>query len=406
MADVFISYKREDKALAMAMAEALKAEGFSTWWDDRLVPAQHWDEGIESGIRDAAAVLVLWTPLSVTSEWVRTEAEFAKRANKLVPVLRQPCQPPLSFLLIQAADLSRWDGQDRDDRNWRRLIAWLGDLVTGAQRAEEATPERSADWRIAYGAFNGEPVLDGKAVTRSAPSGTLFRDAGDLPLMRVVEPGSFKMGSADWDAAATPNERPQRAITLASPFAVGVFPVTFDEWDAARAAGGVKAPAKDDGFGRGGVPVINVNHADALEYLRWASQSSGERYRLLSEAEWEYACRAGGDGVYGFAGEATPAAACFGATRPVQAGRYPANAFGLHDMHGNVREWVQDLWHDNYANAPADAIAWTTGHSAMRVVRGGGWRDAAAMLRCAARGRADATERCNFIGFRVARDIL
>jgi formylglycine-generating enzyme required for sulfatase activity len=97
--------------------------------------------------------------------------------------------------------------------------------------------------------------------------------------------------------------------------------------------------------------------------------------------------------------------ACFNTTRPTPVGSYAANTFGLFDMHGNVREWVEDLWHDSYADAPLDAIPWTTGHSAMRVVRGGAWRDAAWFLRSASRGRAGAGERCNFIGLRVARDI-
>jgi formylglycine-generating enzyme required for sulfatase activity len=406
MADVFISYKREDKPLAMALAEALRAEGFSTWWDDRLTPAEHWDQAIENNIRDAAAVIVMWTPLSVASEWVRTEAEFAKRANKLVPLVRTPCQPPLAFLLVQGVDLTRWDGADRTDRNWRKMIAWLSDLISGQSVAAEATPEKAADWRIAYGEFRGEPVLDGKAITRSTQNGLLFRDHKDLPLMRVIGGGQFKMGSADWDSGAMISERPQRAVNVAGPLAVGIFPITFEEWDAAKAAGGVRTAAKDSGFGRGSVPVVNVNFPDAQEYVRWASAKAGERYRLLSEAEWEYACRAGSDGAYAFSGEITAKLANFGSKSAVEVGKYPANAFGLHDVHGNVREWVEDLWHDAYSGAPADAIAWTTGHSAMRVVRGGAWLDAPMMLRSAARGRADASERCNFIGFRVAREIV
>lgn len=405
MADVFLSYKREDKSLAMAMAEALKAEGFTTWWDDRLTPAEHWDTAIEDNIANAAAVLVMWTPLSVASEWVRTEAEFAKRANKLVPVVRTPCQPPLAFLLVQGVDLTRWDGADRTDRNWRKMIAWLRDLVAGRSSLDEAVPEKSADWRIAYGEFRGEPVLDGRAITRASQNGLLFRDHKDLPLMRVIGAGQFKMGSADWEAGAMTSEKPQRAVNVAGPLAVGVFPVTFEEWDAAKAAGGVKGAPKDDGFGRGAVPVVNVSFPDAQEYIRWASATSGERYRLMSEAEWEYACRAGSDGPYAFAGEFTTAMANFGAKAAVEVGAYPANGFGLYDLHGNVREWVEDLWHDTYSGAPTDAIAWTSGHSGMRVVRGGAWIDGPAMLRSAGRGRADANERCNFIGFRVGREI-
>ena len=405
MADVFISYKREDKPLAVEMAQALNAEGFTTWWDDRLTPAEPWDQTIEENIRAAAAVIVLWTPSSVGSEWVRSEAEFAKRANKLAPVVRAPCQPPLAFILVQAIDLTRWDSSDKSDRNWLKLIAWVRDLVTGQSSAAEAVPEKTADWRIAHGEFRGEPVLDGKTITRWAHNGLLFRDDKELPLMRVIGAGQFKMGSSDWESGAMTSERPQRAVNVAGPMAVGIFPVTFEEWDAARSTGGVRQSPRDAGFGRGQVPVVNVNFADAREYVSWASAKSAERYRLLSEAEWEYVCRAGSETDFGFQGELTREAANFGSNGAVEVGGYPANAFGLYDMHGNVREWVEDLWHDNYSGAPADAIAWTSGHSAMRVVRGGAWLDGPTMLRSASRGRADASERCNFIGFRVARDI-
>lgn len=400
MADIFVSYKREDRERARMVIDALHAEGFSTWWDDRLAPAEHWDEMIETEIKGASAVIVLWTGASAQSTWVRTEAEFGKSANKLVPVKIEPCQPPLAFLLVQAVDFTRWSG-DRADRNWLRLTAWLTDLVTGSTHAAPAVAAKAPDWRVAFGEFNGEPVFDGKTVTRSAPMGTLFRDHKDLPLMRVLLGGQFKMGSADRDPEAHSSERPQRQVSVSGPFAVGVFPVTSAEWEDQMGAG----TARDGGFGRGAKPVIHVSWNDACEFLRKVSSQTGERYRLLSEAEWEYACRAGSEGSFAYPSGLSAASACFASKAPADVGLHPPNAFGLYDMHGNVREWVEDLWHDNYANAPADALPWTSGHSAMRVVRGGAWCDAKGVLRSAARGRADAVERCNFIGLRIAREI-
>ncbi len=412
MADVFVSYKKEDRALAETVIAALNADGYSAWWDDRLVPAEHWDEKIEREISTARAVLVLWTPLSVKSQWVRSEAEFGKKHNKLAPAMLRGCDLPLAFSQVQAVDLTRWDGQ-RDDRNWLRLSAWLRDLVEGGggelstfgEREEVAA--RGADWRAAYGQHSdGEPILDGKAVTPSAPAGTLFKDAAHLPLMRVVAGGVFTMGAPATEADSHVSERPQRQIAVAGPFALGVYPVTFAEWDAAARDCGIAHNPRDDGFGRRRVPAVNVSWSDAQEFLRGLARVTGEAYRLPSEAEWEYGCRAGATGPYAFSGPCTPAAATFAAKRPSPVGAHPANRFGLHDMHGNVREWVADLWHDNYDAAPVDAIAWTGGHGAMRVTRGGGWMDTAKFLRCAARGRASAGERCGFIGFRAAREIV
>jgi formylglycine-generating enzyme required for sulfatase activity len=242
-------------------------------------------------------------------------------------------------------------------------------------------------------------------MTRSAPAGTLFRDAAHLPLMRVVASGTFTMGAPTNEADSHVSERPQRQIAVPGPFAMGVYPLSFDEWDAAARDSGVAHKPRDDGFGRGRMPAVNISWSDAQALAAALSRVTGETYRLPSEAEWEYCCRAGAQTPYAFSGPCTNAEAAFAAKRPSPVGSYPANRFGLYDMHGNVREWVADLWHDNYEGAPADAIAWTAGHGAMHVTRGGGWLDAAKFLRCAARGRASASERCNFIGVRLLREI-
>lgn len=409
MAEIFVSYKKEDHEQAQRVVAALHAEGYSTWWDDRLAPAEHWDEKIEREINSASAVLVLWTPLSVKSQWVRSEAEYGKKYNKLVPATLSECELPIAFSLVQAVDLTRWGGR-RDERNWQRLIGWLRDLVSGgsalATFGEDVVAPRGADWRAAYGKHgDGEPILDGKAITRSAPAGTLFRDGPNMPLMRVIAGGGFTMGAPATEADSHVCERPQRQLAVAGPFALGVYAVTFEEWDAAVAARGVSHRPGDGGFGRGRLPVVNVSWSDANDFLHKLSSVTAESYRLPSEAEWEYACRAGSSAPYSFSEACSPAVATFGAKRPTPVGSFAANRFGLQDMHGNVREWVADLWHDNYADAPGDAIAWSAGHGAMRVTRGGGWPDAAKFLRCANRGRASAAERCAFIGFRVAREI-
>lgn len=409
MADIFLSYAKVDRVRAEAVVRALSEEGFSVWWDDRIEAAEHWDEGIEREIDAAGAVVVLWSKDSTKSRWVRTEAQFALAAKKLAPAAIDDCTLPIAFLLVQAVDLTRWEG-DRRDPNWMKLTARVRDIVRGSVNDEAASApafdHSSPDWRAGYGEHvNGEPILRGNTITPQAPAGTVFRDDAHLPLMCVVAAGGFIMGAAHGDPEGKQHERPARNVHIGRPFALGVYAVTFEEWDHAAAQGGVRHRPADERWGRGQRPVINISWNDAQEFVHWLRERTGERYRLPSEAEWEYACRAGASGAYSFAGAIEPRRANYGSQATAPVGWCAPNAFGLYDMHGNVREWVEDLWHDNYAGAPADALAWTTGHSALRVVRGGSWRDEGWFLRSASRGRAAATERCNFIGMRVARDI-
>ncbi|MEO0466277.1 MAG: toll/interleukin-1 receptor domain-containing protein [Pseudomonadota bacterium] len=140
MADVFVSYKKEDRALAERLIEWLRTEGFSVWWDDNLTPRTSWDSEIEREASGAKAIVVLWTPRSVQSDWVRAEADFGKEAGKLVPVLLEPTNIPLSFRLIQAADLTQWDGRV-DHLQWRKLVQWIGDLVSAEPEHTDAAPE-------------------------------------------------------------------------------------------------------------------------------------------------------------------------------------------------------------------------------------------------------------------------
>lgn len=134
MADIFISYKREDKHLAEDTIHQLQAAGFSVWYDERITPHTSWDETIEAEIAAAKAVVVLWTPRSVTSEWVRTEADYAKEKGKLVPVMLETCSVPLAYRRTQTVDLSSWDGNPAD-RRFQKLVGWVRGLVSGTGSA-------------------------------------------------------------------------------------------------------------------------------------------------------------------------------------------------------------------------------------------------------------------------------
>jgi formylglycine-generating enzyme required for sulfatase activity len=196
-------------------------------------------------------------------------------------------------------------------------------------------------------------------------------------------------------------------VRIGHRFAVGRYPVTFEEYDR-FATETVRERRDDEGWGRGRRPVINVFWNDARDYASWLSQETGKPYRLLSEAEWEYACRAGTTTRYSWGDHPpTPEQANFGqnVSKTSEVGAYPANPWGLYDMHGNVWEWVEDVWHSSYEGAPSDGRAWTTGDDSRRVLRGGSWDSGPGDLRSAFRNWLNAVSRYDFIGFRVARTL-
>ena len=248
--------------------------------------------------------------------------------------------------------------------------------------------------------------------------GERFSDCTACPEMVVVAAGSFMMGSPESEVGRFPGEGPQHRVTIGSPFAVGVYEVTFAEWDACVGAGGCGWHRPDDwGGGRGRQPVMNVNWEDAQQYVRWLSRERGESYRLLSEAEWEYVARAGTQtarywgndyepGQCSYANGGDHYVECsdgFEFTAPV--GSFRANAWGLYDVLGNVWEWTEDCWNGDYSGAPADGSARRTGDCSERVLRGGSWINKPWDLRSAYRFRYSAGLRLSLNGFRVARTI-
>jgi len=232
-----------------------------------------------------------------------------------------------------------------------------------------------------------------------------FRECDECPEMVVVPAGSFMMGSPANEAGRDANEGPQRRVTIGRPFAVGKFEVAFAEWDGCIAAGGCNHRPDDRGWGRGRRPVINVSWHDAKDYVAWLSRKTGKSYRLLSGAEWEYAARAGTTTRHAFGDTITASQAKYGGGRTVEVGSFPANKFGLHDMHGNVWEWVEDNWHPNYEGAAIDGSAWPGGDASLRVLRGGSWSSNPDYLRSAKRLRSPPGLRDSLFGLRLARTL-
>jgi len=256
-----------------------------------------------------------------------------------------------------------------------------------------------------------------RVVARGYPVTSVFQDCGDCPEMVVVPAGSFQMGSNTGDN----DEKPVRTVKIGYSFAVGVYEVTFAEWDACKAdrrchnpsdEGWSNKPGSPERWGRGRRPVMNVSWDDAQQYVRWLSQKTGQTYRLLSEAEWEYVARAGtktrfwwGDDIGSGQANCTGCGGPQDDRKTVPVGSFKANAFGLYDVHGNVLEWVEDCYHDNYQGAPEDGSAWHAFSCDGRVLRGGSWFNFPLLLRSANRIPSAPDYLSSNMGFRVARTL-
>ena len=223
--------------------------------------------------------------------------------------------------------------------------------------------------------------------------------------MVVVPAGSYRMGK---------KEGQQHEVTIAAPFAVGKYEVTFAQWDACARDGGCPRNERRHGdpWRRGQHPVIRVSWDDAQRYVRWLSGKTNEPYRLLSESEWEYTARAGTQTAYSWGDEiGVGRANCDGCgsrwddRRTAPVGSFAANPWGLHDMHGNVREWVEDCWNNSYKGSPRNGSAWRSGGCAGRVLRGGSWYSNPSDLRAADRFGVTTGSRNDLYGFRVARTL-
>jgi formylglycine-generating enzyme required for sulfatase activity len=236
-----------------------------------------------------------------------------------------------------------------------------------------------------------------------------FKECTACPEMVVVPSGSFVMGSYAGEEGRRNEEGPQHQISITRPFALGKFEVTFAEWDACVVEGGCQHQPGDQGWGRGKRPVINVSWNDITgEYLPWLNRKTGKAYRLPTEAEWEYAARAGTTTRYAFGdtigttqAQYSPEGAFAGKTAAV--GSFQANRFNLYDVHGNVWEWVQDCWNASYDFTPSNGSASQIGDCSRRLLRGGAWANGPVDLRSAARFPTVSVIRLPFVGFRVLR---
>ncbi len=354
--------------------------------------------------------------------------------------LAEIAAPPRTIIAFATAPgHTASDGGGRNSPFTAALKTWIGkpgnirDMLDGVGgEVQTATGGRQTPWvqsasvgQVCLAMCVAEPPADRSELPPPpAPSnrpGDVWKECDVCPEMAVLPAGRFLMGSPASEVGRSSNEGPQREVTIARAFAVGRFEVTFAQWDACVAARGCAPPEEgpynpeDGGWGRDSRPVINVSWRDAKRYVRFLNDRvGGKAYRLLSEAEWEYAARAGTKTAFSTGPSIGPTQAQYDAGPPVLAahpdktapvGSFPANAFKLHDMHGNVWEWVEDCYAYGYSGAPADGSAFVQQSCFDRVFRGGSWFSNPQQLRSAIRGRNGPTQRNDNLGFRVARTV-
>ncbi len=506
--NIFISYAKEDREQAEAVAKALGSLGWQVFWDRDIPPGKTWDEVIEKAIEAAGCMLVLWTRSSVASEWVRAEAEEGLNRDILIPVLIEEARIPLRFRPVQAASLVDWR-EDPSHPGFRQLVQAIAEIIGAPppREKQEATPSeleeeiakppetvrpkpepieaRIVEARMAEpqpsepkpdtakppgmgpaarlgvlialavvvvaGAiwlFQQKPTKPGPEISapqvkpeepRKAPEPAVKAPAPEVkaPDTKAAAPevkpetpvetkpsvtstpkkftnsigmefvlipaGSFTMGSSTGDK----DEQPPHDVKISQSFYLQTTEVTQGQWKQVRGDN----PSKFNQCGDD-CPVENVSWEDAKRFIEKLNRAEKTQvYRLPSEAEWEYACRAGTTTDYSFgndAGELGEYAWYSGNSKDRTqrvAGKEP-NSWGLYDMHGNVWEWVEDDYHDSYNRAPADGRAWVEKpRGSNGVLRGGSWLFGAAFCRSANRSGNSPVARRFDLGFRVSRSV-
>lgn len=385
MYDIFLSYATADRQRVRPLAAALKQQGWSVFWDHESVRiGQNWRKIIADALVSSRCVVVVWTEHSIHSNFVIDEASKAKERGVLLPLLWANLKPPHGFRGYQTADFCVWD-HSLTHPVFHKLVQEIQALAPAANAAVIQTPQPKIIQAVARLPFEPEMV--------------------EIPA------GRFTMGWVEGrDGEGFDDEKPAHTVNLKR-FELGKYPVTQAQWQAVM--GDNPSHFQDGGDT---CPVEQVSWDMAQQFIQKLNALSGKTYRLPSEAEWEYACRGGENHLYSGSNDIDQVAWYTGnsgsQTHPV--GQKQANAWGLHDMSGNVLEWVQDTWHDSYQGAPSDGSAWEDTNKilaflkvgsdgAKRVLRGGSWYNSEWITRAALRDDDSPSLRSYDVGFRLAR---
>ena len=381
MADLFVSYKREDRPAVGRIISRLAEEGYSVWWDTSLEGGDNFGESIANEIDEARCVIVIWSRASVGSKWVYAEATEADSQGKLVPIIIEPCRVKPPFNILHSFELLG-ENEGADTRVWEALLKRIRSFAvpTGSMAAA-----KGEDGTSGGDAVTGPPGRHSLNFVR-IPRGTCEHKADGQ------EPATIQI---DYD------------------FAIGKYPVTVAEWEAAVEEGLIVNPVREHAPASGKLPVVDVSWEDAVQYAAWLSHRAGKTIRLPSEAEWEYACRANSSAAFSFGQALNEKQACcrFAGLpgyalpkEPAPVGSFPPNAFGVYDMHGNVWEWTMDCWRPSLAHARLDGSPMLDGDYETRVIRGGSWAHPPETAACSTRGHASKNSRNRFTGFRLVME--
>jgi formylglycine-generating enzyme required for sulfatase activity len=432
---LFYSYSHKDEALREKLEEqlaVLRRRGLITAWHDReIIAGEDWKGKIDERLDSADIILLLVSPSFLASDycWDREMTRALERHDlgeaQVIPVILRPClwqEGPFAKLQAVPKDarpVTQWQDADEaffnvasairlaiEELQLRRLSVAAPLLTEPPASVPPSTHSRSSDIPPTASASEGRVYVG--AELRALPDLAVFKDidAPWCPEMVALPAGEFMMGAPD-TGEGEEYAKPQRRVEISYRLAIGRYPVMFDEYDHFCAAAGRRKP-EDRGWGRGRRPVINVNWKDAKAYCEWLARETGKPYRLPTEPEWEYACRAGTITRYAFGDSISKAKARYGllAWSTVEVGRYRPNLWGLFDMHGNVWEWVEDVYR-SYSEAPCDGSPQLEGKAQdTRVVRGGSFRCAeSSLLRSYFRNTYKYMESEDDLGFRVAQTL-
>ena len=381
MHDIFLSYTNADLPRVVPLVQALEGHGWSVWWDrDRMLLGRAVAQSVETALEATKCVIVVWSSQSVTADWIRAEANAGRQRGILVPVLLDiEARLPAGFRRVPMARLHDWPGTEPHP-GLRRLVKAVSALL-GPPRWKKPHPPV------------GEHLV---ALPEPAAEPARYVNSYGMEFVRLPA-GAFRMGADDGRS----NEQPTHCVQLSRPFYLGIYAVTQGEWQRIMGTN----PSRFEGDLQR--PVERVSWDDAQKFLqKLNAQERGTAYRLPTEAEWEYAARAGSTTAYSFGDNPTPLAQyawyddnAGSTTRPI--GQQQPNAWGLYDMHGNVWEWVQD-WYAPYL-APTAVDPQGPIGGAFRVIRGGSWFDIARDCRSASRDYAGPSARDGTLGLRLLR---
>jgi formylglycine-generating enzyme required for sulfatase activity len=370
VAEIFISYAREDIDAARRLAVELEKRGWSVFWDRRIPAGRRFADVIALQLDAAKCVIALWSSAASTSDWVLEEAEEALRRNILAPALIEAIRPPMGFRRIHAADLIGWRGEGTHE-GFAQLLEDIAQYVPASTRI----PERVLPSEIKPGEVRINP--------------------GDGESYVWIPPGEFQMGRSPGDSECSAHEKPSHKVRITRGFWLGQTPVTQAAYE--------KVMRENRSRFKGAQhPVENMTWDQARKYCEAAGG------RLPTEAEWEYAARAGSsvarygdlDAIAWYKGNSAKQ------THPVK--EKQPNSWGLYDMLGNVWDWVADWYEENYYQGLSSPAIDPKGPASgiMRVLRGGSWLNDPQVVRASNRGMY-VPELWNYnMGFRCARDVI